>query len=111
MIRQQDNGPGKIFRQLMVVPVPLVFVLAYLVGAGLELSQRMEVSLVCLLWVMLSVVISLVGVLSTTREAQQRRRRPGKSSRFREPPNPYCPLLDDILAPEPFSLEEIIMSI
>jgi ethanolamine permease len=36
------------------------------------LPQRMEVFLVCLLWVMLFVVISLVGFLSTTRDAQQR---------------------------------------
>jgi len=36
MIWQQDNGPKKTFRHLMVLPVPLVFVLAYLVGAGLE---------------------------------------------------------------------------
>jgi len=36
MIQYRDNGPGRIFRYLMVLPVPWVFVLAYLVGVGLE---------------------------------------------------------------------------
>jgi hypothetical protein len=36
------------------------------------LPQRTEVSLVCLLWVVLFVAIGLVGFLSTTRDAQQR---------------------------------------
>lgn len=36
MIQHRDNEPGNIFRRLLVLPVPWVFVLAYLVGVGLE---------------------------------------------------------------------------
>jgi protein-S-isoprenylcysteine O-methyltransferase Ste14 len=36
MSQHRDNGPGKIFRYLMVLPVPWVFVPAYLVGVSLE---------------------------------------------------------------------------
>lgn len=36
MIQQAESGPGKILRYLMVLPVPCVFVLAYVIGAGLE---------------------------------------------------------------------------
>ena len=36
MIQPRENEPGKTFRHLMVLPVPWVFVLAYLAGVGLE---------------------------------------------------------------------------
>jgi protein-S-isoprenylcysteine O-methyltransferase Ste14 len=38
MIQYRDIGRGTIFRYLMVLPVPWVFVLAYLAGVGLEFS-------------------------------------------------------------------------